>query len=155
MCKVFIFASACRCYWYLLTADLERGEFTRLECFLFFDLFILFKVEAINMLYIGSIFIYVLVVFMLIDKCLIVFTWFKTKTLRWSEKLSMTDKALLLKNKGGDCLKVPTKAQSSFYQSSKRNRAVFIELDLAGKLCNLVIYLFIYLKFSLRSYHLL
>lgn len=32
-----------------------------------FDLFILFKVEAINMLYIGSIFIYVLVVFMLID----------------------------------------------------------------------------------------
>lgn len=71
------------------------------------------------------------------------FTWFKTKTLRWSEKLSMTDKALLLKNKGGDCLKVPTKAQSSFYQSSKRNRVVFIELDLAGKLCNLVIYLFI------------
>lgn len=65
-----------------------------------FDLFILFKVEAINMLYIGSIFIYVLVVFMLIDRCLIVFTWFKTKTLRWSEKLSMTDKALLLEKQG-------------------------------------------------------
>lgn len=62
--------------------------------------FILFKVEAINMLYIGSIFIYVLVVFMLIDRCLIVFTWFKTKTLRWSEKLSMTDKALLLEKQG-------------------------------------------------------
>lgn len=52
------------------------------------------------MLYIGSIFIYVLVVFMLIDRCLIVFTWFKTKTPRWSEKLSMTDKALLLEKQG-------------------------------------------------------